>query len=130
MPWQDLNDVLYGNKRIAVETNILVYAHIREPREHGRANELIRGLAEGTQAWAIPWPCVYEFFSVVTHPRIWKASATTPEQAWGQLEVWLDSPTLRLLGEGGGFSNVLAEFARRPRRRDLYRPRCRQAVFA
>jgi uncharacterized protein len=76
---------------IAVDTNVLVYAHRREPAEHERAAELLRELAEGREAWAIPWPCVYEFFSVVTTPRIWKEAASTPEQAWLQLEAWFDA---------------------------------------
>jgi uncharacterized protein len=55
---------------IAVDTNVLVYAHRREAAEHERAFELLRSHAEGSAAWAIPWPCVYEFFSVVTNPRM------------------------------------------------------------
>ena len=100
---------------IAVDTNILVYAHRREPREHVAAVELVKSLAEGGRTWAIPWPCVYEFFSVVTHPRVWKETASTPEQAWAQLEAWYGSPTLRLIGEPAGFFEILGELARRPR---------------
>jgi uncharacterized protein len=100
---------------IALDTNVLVYAHRREAQEHERAFELVRSLAEGSHAWAIPWPCVYEFFSVVTNPRIWNRSATAPEAAWLQLEAWFDAPGLRLLAETAGFREVLAEFARRSR---------------
>jgi toxin-antitoxin system PIN domain toxin len=100
---------------IAVDTNVLVYAHRREPREHERAAALLRQLAEGREPWAIPWPCVYEFFSVVTNPRIWQASASSPQQAWDQLEVWFQAPTLRLLGEPDSFPEHLASFALRPR---------------
>ncbi|MGH6636439.1 MAG: type II toxin-antitoxin system VapC family toxin [Gammaproteobacteria bacterium] len=60
---------------------MLVYAHRREAREHIAARELLRQLAEGPEPWAIPWPCVYEFFSVVTNPRIWKEAVSTPKQA-------------------------------------------------
>lgn len=100
---------------LAVDSNILVYAHRREAPEHAAASEMMRGLAEGPQTWAIPWPCVYEFFSVVTNPRIWRESASTPAQAWSQLEAWLGSPTLRLLGETPGFTNLLAQFLTLPR---------------
>jgi uncharacterized protein len=100
---------------IAVDTNVLVYAHRREPVEHGPASELLRELAEGSESWAIPWPCAYEFFSVVTNPRIWKEAASTPEQAWLQLEAWFDAPVVRVLAETSDFRVVLAEFARRPR---------------
>ena len=100
---------------IAVDTNILVYAHRREALEHGEAAALLRELAEGRDPWAIPWPCVYEFFSVVTNPRIWKDAASAPDAAWLQLEAWFGSPRLRMLGETRDFPRILAGLARRAR---------------
>lgn len=55
---------------IAVDTNLLVYAHRSDSEWHDRAAAAIRGLAEGRGAWAIPWPCVHELLAIVTHPRI------------------------------------------------------------
>lgn len=100
---------------IALDTNILVYAHRRESRHHGRASDIVRGLAEGVSLWAIPWPCVYEFFSVVTNPRIWKQATSTPDQAWRQIDVWAASPSVSLLAETEDFVAILERFARRPR---------------
>jgi len=100
---------------LAVDTNILVYAHRREASEHAVAAEVVRALAEGSRSWAVPWPCVYEFFSVVMNPRIWKNSASAPEQAWAQLEAWLSSPSLQLLGETERFATLLARFLTLPR---------------
>lgn len=100
---------------LAVDTNILVYAHRRETAEHTAATAVIRSLAEGAQPWAVPWPCLYEFFSVVTHPKIWRDVASTPSQAWAQVEAWLGSPSLRLLGETPEFGRLLARFLDRPR---------------
>jgi toxin-antitoxin system PIN domain toxin len=100
---------------LAVDTNVLVYAHRREAQEHDVARELVRSLAEGPTPWAIAWPSVYEFFSVVTNPRIWKHAASSPDQAWAQLTAWFDAPGLNLLSEPDGFEDVLATFARRPR---------------
>lgn len=100
---------------IAVDTNVLVYAHRREPQEHSVAARQLAKLASGVDVWAIPWPCVYEFFSVVTNRRIWKDAASTPEQAWLQVEAWLGSPSLRLLSETEDFAKVLAELVRKPR---------------
>ncbi len=100
---------------IAVDTNLLVYAHRRESRHHEAASSLLRGLAEGSDAWAIPWPCCYEFLSVVTNPRVWRESATTPEQSWRQLSAWIASPSVRLLGETEEFPGILERFVRRPR---------------
>jgi toxin-antitoxin system PIN domain toxin len=100
---------------LAVDTNVLVYAHRREAAEHDRASTLVRDLAEGASPWAIPWPCVYEFFGVVTNARIWKERATTPAAAWDQIEAWLGSPSVRLLAETDQFTTVLSSLLRRPR---------------
>lgn len=100
---------------LAVETNILVYAHRRETPEHTTAFELVRSLAEGHQRWAIPWPCVFEFLSVTTNRRIWKEAASTTAQAWTQLEAWQGAPSCSLIGETEAFFELLEDFIRRPR---------------
>jgi toxin-antitoxin system PIN domain toxin len=83
---------------IALDTNILVYAHRRDSEFHAEAAGQLRGLAEGRSAWAIPWPCLHEFFAITTHPRIYDPPSTR-DQAVAQMEAWLASPTLSLLGE-------------------------------
>jgi uncharacterized protein len=100
---------------LAVDTNVLVYAHRREPAEHDQAFQLMRGLVEGSERWAVPWPCVYEFFGVVTNSRIWRSAATPPRQAWDQVEAWLAAPDVRVLAEPDGFASILAGFLARPR---------------
>ena len=100
---------------IAVDTNLLVYAHRRESRFHQTCTELIRSLAEGELRWAIPWPCIYEFFSVVTNPRIWKDNASSPAEAGRQIQAWLRSPTLMLLNENETFGAVLLPLIQHPR---------------
>ena len=100
---------------IAVDTNVLVYAHRRESRHHAAAASLLRALAEGDAPWAIPWPCCYEFLSVVTNPRIWRDDATSPDQAWRQVAAWIASPSLRMIGETDDFAEILERFVRRPR---------------
>ena len=52
---------------IAVDTNILVYAHREESPWHDAATSALSGLSG---EWAIPWPCVHEFLAIVTHPKI------------------------------------------------------------
>lgn len=92
---------------IAVDTNLLVYAHRRECEWHDRAAESIRELAEGRSAWAIPWPSVHEFLAVVTHPRIWDPP-TPVEAALGQVSAWLESPSLTLLSEVPDYWSALS----------------------
>ena len=84
---------------IAVDTNLLVYAHRRESTFHGEARQAIAGLAASSTAWAIPWPCVHEFLGVVTNARAFKP-ASTISQAGAQLTDWFGSSSLVLLHEG------------------------------
>ena len=100
---------------IALDTSLLVYAHRREARAHAAAARLLRELAEGTRPWAIPWPCCYEFLSLVTNRRIWRGAESSPGEAWRQLRAWTGSPSNRLIGETGDFSEILERFVRRPR---------------
>lgn len=83
---------------IAIDTNLLVYAHRRDSPFHTRAMDLIRTLAESPAQWAIPWPCLHEFYSIATHPRIY-APPSNPTEAVDQIEAWLASPSLVLLTE-------------------------------
>ena len=93
---------------IAVDTNILVYAHRRDSEWHERAVQAIAELAEGPAPWAVPWPCLHEFLAIVTHPRIY--SPPTPvEKALEQVKAWLESPSLRVLGELAGHWKELEE---------------------
>jgi uncharacterized protein len=93
---------------IAVDTNILVYSVREDSPWHKAALYSLRGLAEGASSWAIAWPCVHEFIAVVTHPRIYRP-ATPLQDALLQVEYWMESPGLRLLGEGSGHWEHLKE---------------------
>lgn len=91
---------------IAVDTNLLVYAHRRDSSFHARSREVIRTLAEGYADWAIPWPCVHEFLAVVTHPRIFSPPSKLAD-AIDQVEAWLESPSVVLLSEAPDHWTVL-----------------------
>jgi toxin-antitoxin system PIN domain toxin len=87
---------------IAVDTNILVYAHREDAQWHDIAHGRLAELAEGRTPWAIPWPCLHEFLAIVTHPRIY-APPTPAGIAVDQVEAWLESPSLTLLAESEGY---------------------------
>ncbi len=91
---------------IAVDTNLLVYAHRKDSQWHAGAAKVVRTLAEGSAPWAIAWPCLHEFLAIVTHPRIY-APPTPRLAASAQVEAWLASPALVLLSEGPGYWDVL-----------------------
>ncbi len=91
-----------AEKMIAVDTNILVYAHRKDSTFHHHADRCLTELAERGDDWAIPFTCLHEFFAIVTHPRIFKPP-TPIEEALKQVDCWLECPGLRLLGEGEGY---------------------------
>jgi toxin-antitoxin system PIN domain toxin len=93
---------------IAVDTNVLVYATQRSVPEHRKAARVLRDLAEGSAAWAIPWPCIHEFLAVSTNTRIYQPAGTV-EHALAHVEAWLESPSLTLLAEDGRFFPTLRE---------------------
>ena len=83
---------------IALDTNVLIFAEITNSPHHHQARELLSSLAEGPIPWSIPWPCVYEFLRVVTHPRVFHppVPAARALEDIGQI---LLSPSLVLLRE-------------------------------
>jgi toxin-antitoxin system PIN domain toxin len=87
---------------IAVDTNVLVYAHREDSPWHAAARPRLVELAEGATQWAIPWPCLHEFLSIVTHPRIFK-TPTPLALAFEMLDALLEAPGLVLLSEGEGY---------------------------
>ena len=87
---------------IAVDTNLLVYAHREDSPWHQAALSWLTAVAEGPAQWAVPWPCVHEFLAIVTHPRIYRPP-TPRERAVDQVDAWLESPRLVLIGEGEGY---------------------------
>jgi uncharacterized protein len=105
-------DLRRSRRLIAVDTNILVYAHRRDSVWHQPAASCVRSLAEARAAWTIPWPCIHEFLAVVTNLRIYVPPSTLDE-AIAQVEGWLESPSLRLIAEGADHWNELISLARR-----------------
>lgn len=87
---------------IALDTNILVYAHREDSEWHEAAYACVAELAEGRAAWAVPWPCIHEFLAVVTHPRIFDPPSPLLI-ALDQVQAWLESPTVVMLAEGEGY---------------------------
>jgi toxin-antitoxin system PIN domain toxin len=96
---------------IAVDTNLLVYAHRKDSEWNSAAYARLAELAAGRAAWAIPWPCIHEFLSLVTHPRIFVPPSSMAE-ALNQVAAWLECPSLVLLAEEGDYWPCLEELLR------------------
>lgn len=95
---------------IAVDTNLLVGAHRIDSPFHKQASERIESLAESKTNCAIPWPCRYECFAIVTHPRIY-APPTTIEIALDAIAALLKAPNLILLNEAESHWELLEQLS-------------------
>jgi toxin-antitoxin system PIN domain toxin len=96
---------------IAVDTNILVYAHREEFDEHKAALTWLNHLARGNVPWGLPVFALGEFIRVVTHPRIFDPP-TSLENAIGALQGLLSMPSLRVLGPDRAYPSHLMDAIR------------------
>ncbi len=93
---------------IAVDTNVLVYAHIEEHALHQKARERIVALAEGNERWSIPVFCLGEFLRLTTHPRLFRNPYSPPE-ACAAISRLLESPSIYIIQPGDRFVALLLE---------------------
>ena len=83
---------------IAIDTQLLVYAHRSDSPWHAPARDRIAELANSGTRWAIALHCLVEFHAVVTRPGVYKPASTTV-QALDQVDIWLEAPSLSVLSE-------------------------------
>ena len=84
---------------IAIDTNILVYAHRAESPFHAEAYACLQALAQGSQPWGIPVHCLHEFLAVVTNPKAFSPPSKAQESV-AQIDAWLASPQAQVLHGG------------------------------
>jgi uncharacterized protein len=95
---------------IAVDTNILVYMHRVDFPLHTEAKLVVEELRSHSAHWAIPWPCVHEFISVVTNPRIF-VKPTPIQIAFAVIENLAENGNLEFLSESDGYFEKLQSLA-------------------
>ncbi len=95
---------------IAIDTNVLVYAHRDETDKHDAANALVQRLVAGDTPWGIPVFCVGEFLRVVTHRGSYP-SPTPPHEALEIIDSLLRSPSVRLLQPGDKYWSIFNRVA-------------------
>lgn len=92
---------------IALDTNLLVYAHRPETADHEPTRAALDGLRS---TWALPWPVAHEFVRVVTEPR-WFRDPTPLEAALQAIQTLLASGPCVAIGETSGHWDRLAGLA-------------------
>lgn len=93
---------------IALDTNLLVYAHRSATPEHRRARAVIEQAAASV-GWGFAAPVVAEFWSVVTHPAS-SGRPSTPDEARRFLAALSDAGA-QVWSPGIGFGLRLAQIA-------------------
>lgn len=93
---------------IAVDTNILVYAHRVDSSHHGAALAALTTLATGRSAFAVPYPCLHEFLAIATHPRIYDPPSQMAA-ALDAVDAVVRSPVCRVIAETPDHLSVLRE---------------------
>lgn len=91
---------------IAVDANVLVYAHRSEMPQHVAAVRKLEELARGTRQVALTWTVVYQFLRVVTHPSVF-SPPTTIDVAWRFCGDVFAFPNAVLLSETERHAEVL-----------------------
>ena len=97
---------------IAVDSNLLVYAHREDSALHARARRALAGLVESPRPWALPWPCVHEFLAITTNPRIYRRPSSS-DVALRALSDLLGAGNAVLLSEAEDHRDRLADLVRR-----------------
>ena len=93
---------------IAVDTNVLIYAHRSETERHAEALQRLRTLAEGDNPWGLPVFCIAEFIRVVTHLRVF-APPSDLRTALDFIDRLLESPSIRLLLPGQTYPSTFRD---------------------
>ena len=91
---------------IAVDTNVLIYAHRAETGLHGPTVSQLVALAEGIERWALPVFCITGFMRVVALRNVFKPPSTV-EQAARFIEGIAASPLCEILRPGSEFPGCL-----------------------
>lgn len=66
---------------IAIDTNLLIYAHRTSLPEHGPAQRAIERSSRDPRGWGIALPSVSEFWNVITHPESRGSPSTAKQEA-------------------------------------------------
>jgi hypothetical protein len=94
-----------------VDTNLLIYAAIRQFIEHGRANKLLAEWRSSAEEWYITWSIAYEFLRVVTH-RSALLHPLTFAEAWSFIGSLRSSPSFGVLVETEHHAEVVRDLMR------------------
>jgi toxin-antitoxin system PIN domain toxin len=95
---------------IALDTNILVYAHRSATSEHDRARQAIEEAAGSPGGFGFALPTICEFWSVVTHPAA-SGRPSTPSEAADFVRSLVEDGGARIWTARPGLAERMLDFA-------------------
>jgi uncharacterized protein len=95
---------------IAIDTNLLVYAHRTAVPEHRAARRAIEKAFADSRGCGISWPCIGEFWSIATHPSA-QGGPSSPAQAKKFVTSLVELAQVRIWMPGEGFAARLMRSA-------------------
>jgi uncharacterized protein len=99
-----------------VDANILLYArNVDDPRNEP-ARRWLEDALNGPTRVGLPWQSLTAFLRIATHPRAFP-EPLDPEEAWAQVEEWLDAPRAWVPMPSHRYRAVLGDLVRRHRAR-------------
>lgn len=94
---------------IAIDTNLLIYAHRSATAEHEGARKVIEAALNSPGGCGIAVPSVTEFFSIVTHPTA--SGSPSPPEAAVDFLASLREAGIEELAAGPAFAARLVQMA-------------------
>ena len=94
---------------ILVDANILIYAHVSNMEQHQRSKEWLDQMFNGPAPVGLPWPSLLSFLRLVSNPRVFEKPESI-QQAWVQVEAWLNAPRAWIPYPTERHLKVLAKF--------------------
>ncbi len=95
---------------IAVDTNLLIYAHRRGVPQHRAARRAIERACGDARGWGVSLPSVSEFWSIVTHPAS-SGRPSRPSEAAAFLRSLIEGGGMHVWIPGVGFAERLIQLA-------------------
>jgi uncharacterized protein len=94
-----------------VDTNLLVYAFIRECPGHAQARDLVEEWGSSAERWSVTWSIIYEFLSVSTQRSAFPHPPSFSE-SWSFVQTLRILPSFEILAETDRHAEVIDELVR------------------
>lgn len=93
---------------ILIDTNLWLYATLRELPQHDRARRWLESTINGDEPIALPWSVVLGVVRISTQPRLMQ-QPLSPAEALDLVEGWLMQPLVRLVQPGPDHWSLLRQ---------------------